>query len=480
VMYATGNVRAMPFLDSALGYAVYCAVLWQIGVMWGLSRARRAVILLCIPFATLIKVNLTVVYLSVTAFLSIVPLSLDLMESEKRWRVGMLVGLIIGASLTMKSTNIVMMSLLVLFFFVMAEWKMPEKRLSRPLTVGLFLAIFVALPWSIANHRAEGTYLFPLLGKGYHLSSYGRFPSPTAVGSASQALFIGWPTELLLIAVLCISWVLTKHWRVEHRVIALSYFAAATVAAIVIAVGSGGESVDRYIAPIAMPALLLFLIVVLRRDSQERLLPGLAGIAVLLLASFYVWHYINRKLLWFVLTEQVAHQVVRRVPSYKLSWEYPLTQDELQSQWVRGRHIQASMPAGAVAIETLKYAFPFDFTRNQIYIADFPGMASLPPGMPIAQGPEALRQYLRQQGIQYLIYDRSVDPHEIWENFVRKPTLRLSLRELGSDFFFAHCMQPWGREEAFISSRVRDDMLELLQTEPIVYDDGTTAVARLD
>jgi hypothetical protein len=64
---------------------------------------------------------------------------------------------------------------------------------------------------------------------------------------------------------------------------------------------------------------------------------------------------------------------------------------------------QRSIPAGASVLTLVDYPFLLDYRRNRIDSADWPAMASPPPGMPLFQGPEALARYLKSVSIEYLL-----------------------------------------------------------------------------
>ena len=66
--------------------------------------------------------------------------------------------------------------------------------------------------------------------------------------------------------------------------------------------------------------------------------------------------------------------------------------------------LQNSIPKGQTVLTRLDKPFLMDFKRNEIYIVDGPGGASLPPGMPFYKGPEALANYLLSKNIRYVAY----------------------------------------------------------------------------
>ena len=70
---------------------------------------------------------------------------------------------------------------------------------------------------------------------------------------------------------------------------------------------------------------------------------------------------------------------------------------------------QAAVPAGAKILVATSFPVLFDYARNPILIADVPGGASPPPGMPILEGADAVAKYLKGQGIEYVIFNASDD-----------------------------------------------------------------------
>jgi hypothetical protein len=86
--------------------------------------------------------------------------------------------------------------------------------------------------------------------------------------------------------------------------------------------------------------------------------------------------------------------------------------------------MQASVPPGEPILAHLKQMYVLDFRRNPIHVADWPGGASPPPGIPGFRGPEPVADYLTKQGIRYIAYsyadhanfpDRGRTGIETWE-----------------------------------------------------------------
>jgi hypothetical protein len=139
-----------------------------------------------------------------------------------------------------------------------------------------------------------------------------------------------------------------------------------------------------------------------------------------------------------------------------------LDQAELKVTQERAARIQAAVPAGEAIYADYMVTFPMDFRRNPIYIADFPGMASLPPGMPTQNSPEGLRTYLLANHVRYIAFSR-----------VRVHGQETVLRFTGSPAML------WPRIQALNSVDVQHEIEALAGTSRVVFDDGDDKVLDL-
>jgi hypothetical protein len=64
---------------------------------------------------------------------------------------------------------------------------------------------------------------------------------------------------------------------------------------------------------------------------------------------------------------------------------------------------QKAIPRGARVLSFLPQPTLLDYERNDIVTVDYPSVACPAPGMPLAEGAEAFRQYLKAQGVEYII-----------------------------------------------------------------------------
>jgi len=162
----------------------------------------------------------------------------------------------------------------------------------------------------------------------------------------------------------------------------------------------------RYTAPFQLPALFVLIAVLLvwrnQRDQKERSKLWLNGLTAATAASIlFVVALFGIRDREYARFFQEAGLISPAPPQHIM-----LTIDEEQQ---RLAHVQAAIPTNEGLIAHMFVTFPFDFRRNRIFVADWMGMAGLPPGMPVGKGPQALRGYLLGHQVRYIAYD----PHRV-------------------------------------------------------------------
>lgn len=123
--------------------------------------------------------------------------------------------------------------------------------------------------------------------------------------------------------------------------------------------------------------------------------------------------------------------------------------------------LQQSIPEGETVLTRLDAPFILDFKRNQIFLADWPGGASLPPGMPAFKGAEALAKYLDAKSIRYLAYST-------W-----------SLNHPADVDTSGPGLSSWFRLQSQLSHDFRDNVQQLAKTRKKLYADGENFVLDL-
>ena len=126
--------------------------------------------------------------------------------------------------------------------------------------------------------------------------------------------------------------------------------------------------------------------------------------------------------------------------------------------------LQKSVPAGETIIARLDRNFLFDFKRNRVYINDTPGGASLPPGIPLKSGSEAMADYFLSHNLKYIAYSYGNEANfsRVSVSGMLKPHVNPLLRAISENGL------------AF-----QDYTVELSKTRKIIYDDGKNFVLDL-
>jgi hypothetical protein len=144
------------------------------------------------------------------------------------------------------------------------------------------------------------------------------------------------------------------------------------------------------------------------------------------------------------------------------------------------RRAQDAVPSGQTILEATKTAYGYDWRRNPVYIADYPGMAGLPPGPPVFGDAEALRAYLLHCGIHYVIYDRALYVALDFESFRKQPRTIVPRDTILGLLKRSNTPAPWSRMEYYVENSTRLQLQQIAAQHSIVYDDGRIEVIRLD
>ena len=126
--------------------------------------------------------------------------------------------------------------------------------------------------------------------------------------------------------------------------------------------------------------------------------------------------------------------------------------------------MQQAIPGNATVLARLQYPFLLDFNRNRIFIVDYPGGSSPPPGMPFFLGGERLASYVCHQGIRYVAYSYATEAG-FYEGLFRER------QQPGTE--------PWARLQALHTYDFQQNLAELGRTRRRIFDDGDVFVLDL-
>ncbi len=128
------------------------------------------------------------------------------------------------------------------------------------------------------------------------------------------------------------------------------------------------------------------------------------------------------------------------------------------------KNLQKAVPPQEKILVALDKNFIFDFNRNEIWIADFPGGSSLPPGMPFRKGADTLSKYLLDHSIYYVAYS--------YKNEAGSALSQIQNR-------LDPKMNSWIRTEAEHTLDFHHNLEILGKSKKIIYDDGSHFVIDL-
>ena len=256
-----------------------------------------------------------------------------------------------------------------------------------PIAIG---SLVILIPWMSVLWQSNGTPMFPPFLGTINPEFIVLGNKGGAIFDAAHALaYLFTPEALSLI--FCLGLVVFA----GNRPLA---YAAATVALFVswlvsdrLGVAQFFES-HRYTFPMLMPVALWLIISALSSDEAREDTPAFRVLlpVVLVLGLLLALNLPNAGRELGVQVENLPQQIYSRDPLVNSA----LTKAD--------RELQNYTPPGSKIFAAVDTPYGFDFARNEIYTADFPGGSAIGK-WPLFQGAAALEKYLAAQGFKYII-----------------------------------------------------------------------------
>ncbi|MGB8478164.1 MAG: hypothetical protein WCE63_04890 [Acidobacteriaceae bacterium] len=389
--------------DRTLGLILIFFVLLEIGIAFGLSPSRIAAmefIAFLVPQETF---NLTFTILPIALFLAMICIIFTTPDQSEnqRWRSALLLGAVGGALLSLKSTFLPYIGAVALIPYLFVFWrKNRSNALSLPILAGLG-AVATVTAWMVAMKHNSGTYLFPILGHGFDYSAYGVFPALPRFSSshALEKTFLQGGALLLLAVFQYFAGVQDRRSRLS-----LSILLAAAFAITAFNFESGGDSIWRYNFPQFFTAILIFFLAQATVHGAPDSPSGkratyLFAFACLLGCIFYY----DLEGGGFKPFREMRTEIAQLQKGLEAS----LSGRRLVSPAVASEFYTAEqvLPKDATALDVTNDSFLFTNRNHKtILLDDWPGAAGPPPGWPLNQGPEAVRKYLKDNSVRYVIF----------------------------------------------------------------------------
>ena len=456
----TGQVRNLRLMDEGVAFVILMLLLLEIMRRKSIPIEWTIVLLLAASTFPAPVSNITAVYCGIVLLVLLFDL-LDRTVWKPRLNSLSLLAVVLASLTTLKTTFAPMAGVFFLGYFGLQLFRFPSK--ARTLArAGFCMALIVTLllPWMLDSYRSSATLFYPIFGKGFHGSRYGTYLLPTAAMGVHNVLAFLNGMANAVGAVLAIEvWLVFLAFRENRRdrLIDLVIVISLLVDVVFIGISTGAVQMYRYSFAILFATALFLLI-------QE--LAGFTG-SSLSSSPMMSRHSLATVLLLGMLCGSGWHGFMSEQKSWRLTaLEFALTGKNIDtpSETSEYRDMQLTIPAGEKVLVRLDKNFLLDFKRNPIYVNDLPGGASLPPGIPIFKGPEALADYLVRHDIRYLAY--SYGDEASFSRALFGDRLELDVNV-------------WLRKGAQIAFDFQDDALALGQRRKKLFDDGRMFVVDL-
>lgn len=436
--------------DSGLGL---CILLSSIFHYMKLKTWKKSAIACVIFMASMINpltANITASYTLTAVSFVLITLILDCPISKKTNLNIVLFMIIAAGGLTLKNTALPFISLLTVTYFVKLSFLTAKAKSSLFMMFKSTLLLALSIwPWCTALYLSNGTLFYPLLGKGFHGSQYGKFNyhidvfSGEFVKSITSSIIDSMsvtPAFTLLLFTLAVFFNSEKSIELKKAIffigicLLVSYFS--------IAIGTAGYDPFRYTFPFLF-AYGVSIVTSLRPVSFVKIVPFFAFSVLISLGLMSFQNSIN-------------YEIFRKVnPRFALHSNFYPSVETISS-------IQNKLPVGQKALLRSRYNFLFNFKRNDLFIVDYPGGSSLPPGIPLFSPPERLKEYLIDQNIYYVIFQYS--------GLFEKEDFKHRLEPNYS---------PWLKAEAENTFAFQEKVMELSRSNPVLYRDEMFLVVKL-
>lgn len=403
-------------------------VLWA-GLLAGWGRERKVpgvaiagvIIFLMLGTAhefTRIRANTTGFIIPLALFLTLFrTLELPGMAAGRTLANALLLGLITAALCTIKTNLLPPLGIMlgVSYLFVFLKARAIRRPLGEAALTGALTLIFM-LPWMISLYQSSGTPWFPVFGQGYYATRYGVKLDPLGLNPTEFPFQAGLQMMLtphcLALLALAATGLYYRPWRLTPRAPLLALTLAAGVGSIVTTQLTAGTGNMRYIFPILYAAIPILLLLPFARPGGEAgkkrngspsaanggLARGLA--AAVAIATPCVLLYLEAP--DSAATYRTLGENLSRAITVNPAMVTPREREAYGG-------MQASVPAGEKILVRVEKPFLLDFRRNPVFIESNTWGTSPPPGLPRFQGPEAVAQYLRGQGIRYVAYSYATE-----------------------------------------------------------------------
>lgn len=446
-VYLFGSPKNFSLIDYSVGYLLLILVAISLVKSSRLNKYLQlwlvAVVILTPLYIT--NVNITSVLTGAVLFLSLIAL---LQEENFSIKYLLVLSLIFTALCALKNSFVPVAVLLLLTIFFKNYQVVKTKQFVLKAIIFFITSLIFLSPWLLASYQSNGTLLYPMLGSGFHAAKYGSFPAPSSLIDATSfiSFFFKVQNIYLFVFLLCLIFALTNLRNKFFTKLEFHLAIILILGVLIMGYGTAGYATDRYAFPFMMPIILVLLISLLSRlSNSDQVKECNIFLSLLVALGILVGIGANE----FFNYESLALDKLK----------FGLRGSDLVSHEEQDRYynLQNVVPAGATILAHLDQNYLFNFQRNKIFVVDYAGASSLPPGMPFFQGPEVLAKYLLSQQIDYVAYAYGNEAGFSRQQFAARLDPKTEV---------------WIKAEAQYTFDFQDNLLALGKVKKRLYDDG--------
>jgi hypothetical protein len=325
-----------------------------------------------------------------------VTLDLAATAEEGRRRLLAAAGLI-AAGLCSLRAQIIPAAALTLGIFWTGSWLRDRRPAREALADAACIGVCVfasLLPWMIMGMRSNSSPLYPIFQGN---SNTDCFPISIAMPLARRLSFPGQIFHHSALVPLLLCMAALPGWRHERagKAMAFATFLASLLLAWKLTVSADDFTIPRYVQPMLFAGAICSLMA--GATCRQRVAPAWAAALLALTVGF------SQRITDLVSQCYAISEAGRGWTPYRNSAIHAHQQS------------QALVPEGRRILVCTDFPVLFDQRRNPIWIIDMPNSASPAPGLPFQKPPAEMKNYLRNLGVEYLIFTDFVKSNGIYE-----------------------------------------------------------------
>ena len=410
----------------------------------GLDRLTLALVMAMLVFAVAFvpSVNMTPEIVGMAMLYSMARLCQHLTEIHTPLLRAGLIGLFVFALTCLKTTFIVPAVSFAFATYVAVFLQERRWTIGYEILLSILVALVLMAPWMLVSEHAVGTPLFPLLGTG-------RLSPLEASGHPSLMDFIKSAGRLLLLLVLPVC-VMVGAFRRSNWFLTI----AIALCTFLLLVAESVYTVAGYRYGYAGTAALFFFSLVTwlgfgPSKAERRFLLLLAPLLLVDLS------------LYDVVAFGYGADTFRGGGIYRF-FKPPDSVPVSSSTSVL--RMQDSLPPGSTLLVRIDRPYLLDFSRNRVFVMDWPGMIGPDALVPNSSDGEVWKRYLRKFGIEFVAYSYRD------EAGMSATYLRSQIAQSDSAFQRELMNRTLLTQSAFSALR---------ESQRVTFDDGNTAVIDL-